>query len=135
MDVQAGTDQKTNQTNAVSNLLDGITGGPKGRRGNPLPAVTVDNQRESQIRRCDDGHAEVNSLVVVARLAHLGDDGQESTGTGSGAEDRCDGRDTRDEGWITDDMVAELEAAGLRSRSRAISLSDTDTGFVSLDKL
>lgn len=126
VDEDARADEQAHQTDTIRHLLHHLARAAKRRGSNPLAAVAVHDEAERQVRRRDDAHADVHGLVVVARLAHLGDDGEKGRGSGAGAEDGGGGRDALDEGRVADDVVAQVEVAFLGRRGRAIDLCDAN---------
>lgn len=87
--IQRAADDEAGEGDAVRDALDGLACGAERGTGDPLPAPGVDDQAEGEVGGCDEGHAEINGFGVVARPAHLGDDGEEGGGCGAGAEDCC----------------------------------------------
>ena len=92
-----------------------------------MTAPSVDDEGKSQVGGSDDGHTDVDSFVVVARLTHLRDDGEKGRCASAGAENGRNAGDASDKGRVADDVVSQFKVSRLRSGGRTITSSDTDT--------
>lgn len=87
VEIEAAGDCQADEANAVRDDLDRWTSGAERGRGDVLATPAVDDQREAEVGGNDDAHADVQSLLVVARFAHLANYRKEGGGAGVGDVD------------------------------------------------
>ena len=71
-------------------------------------------------------HGNIYRFVVVPRILHFADHRQKRTGTRTGNKDRTRSRHSNDESGICNDVVPEIEVAGLRCGSGAVGCGDAN---------
>lgn len=113
-------DDQGGQGKPVRDLLHQGARGPKSRRGDIGTTVVVDDDSDGDV---DDGHqrlADDEGSCVVARLAHLGHDGEEGRCAGVSEDQRRQGGGGGGEAWVLDELVIGDEDALLRSSGWAV---------------
>lgn len=104
-------DPRNNQArecDAVRDLLDEATGGPKSRRGNVGAAVVVDDGADDDIHDRHGALADVQRPRVFVRFAHFGDDVEEGRSAAVGKDDGGNGRDGVGESGIVEQFIVGL---------------------------
>jgi hypothetical protein len=113
VDIECTTDAKTDEADAVRNLLDRWSRAAERGRRDPLATVLVDYKTEREICGCNKAHAYIDGLRVFLGVLHLGHHRQESRCTSSGAEDRGSCSDTSCKCRASNDVVPEVVVASL----------------------
>ena len=124
--IDADADHQAGQGDAVGNFLEELAGASKRGRGQPLPAPAVDHQREGQVHGADEDAGRDGGLAVVARLLHLGNNGEIHGGTAAADEDVGARRDARHERRVRYRGPAEVEGACWRRRGGSALLCHGD---------
>jgi len=124
--VQHAGDKQPEETDAVGYFLQCWTRGSERWRSDPDAAPAVDDEGEAEVAGCYDQHATVQRFLVVVRVLHLGDDGQEGRGAAAGDEDGRRGVDALHECRRADGDVAEFEGTGLWCGGGSVAEGDAD---------
>lgn len=120
-----GHDQ-SRQSEAVADFLHNRAGRTQGRRRDVRAAVAVDDTADGNVDGRHHRLADRDGSSVMARLAHLGHDGEEPGGAGEGEDERGHSRDGIRKLRVLDSYVVGGPGTRLRRISRAILDSNGD---------
>lgn len=126
MSVECSRDNQTRKSQAVADLLDGLSSRSESRRSDIGTAVVVDNNTDNDVNNSDDALAKDQSLLVVLRLSHLSSDGEEDGSSAVGKDECGDGRHGLSEGRGVEELVVGLPDTILGGKVRAVLNTNGD---------
>lgn len=115
MDNQSGGNNQTGEGKTVADSLHGRTGGAKSRRGDVRTAEVVNDASNGNVGGSHAALADDQSAGVVARVAHLRDDGEEGWGAGEGKDESRERRGSLGKSRAPDNLVVRGPVASLGS--------------------
>lgn len=113
-------DDQGGQGKPVRDLLHHRARRSKSRRGDIGTTVVVDDNADGDIDSRHQRLADDEGSGVVARLAHLGNDGEEGRCAGVSEDQRRQGGGGGGEAWVLDELVIGDEDALLGSSGWAV---------------
>lgn len=126
MDENGRGDDQSRQSEAVADFLHDRARRTQGRRRDIRAAVAVDDTADSNVDGRHQRLADRDGPSVMARLTHLGHDGEEPGGAGEGEDERGHSRDGIRKFRVLDSDVVGDPGTRLRCISRAILDSNGD---------
>lgn len=124
MSVESSRDDQTGKSQAVADLLDGLTSGTQSRGSDIGTAVVVNNDTDNDVDNSDNSLAKNKRLLVVLGLTHLGGDREEDGSTAVGEDESGDGRHSFGEGRGVEQLVVGLPDTLLGGKVRAFLNTD-----------
>jgi hypothetical protein len=91
MNEEGGRDEKTREGHAVTDLLQQTASTAQGGRGDVRSAVVVHHGADDNVRACDGALAGDEGSRVLARVPHLGKDGEVGRHAGIGEDEAGEG--------------------------------------------
>lgn len=126
MSVECSRDNETRESQAVADLLDGLSSRSKSRRSDISTAVVVNNNADNDVNNSDDALAKDQGLLVVLGLSHLSSDREEDGSSAVGEDESGDGGHGLGEGRGVEELVVGLPDAILGGKVGAILNTNSD---------